>query len=207
MSWEPVGFMFFSTLEFFAWYALSLAIFRFKMTDYAWQALFVIILMNLQSYVLRNELSLEFIVPLTNILIFTLLFTTVVRIPIASSLIVTISGFIVFAIIQTVIVEIVFGSIAEAQSTLANGYALQSMTAVIVFPLALLLYKYGYGFSFNLERLRFKFEHVITISTIVIFLAVMTFTLYYNRVWINIFFFAVTLLFFLYYATGKEREA
>lgn len=207
MSWDPLGFMFFSSLESFAWYAISMAIFRYKASDYAWQALFIMILMNLQSFLLRNNLELGYLAPVTSIIIFTLLFAAVVRIPLAGSFIMTISGFIVFAIVQTLIVTVVFGSIAEAQSSAGSGYALQTMTAVIVYPLSLLLYKFGYGFSYDLQRLRFKFEDAMLVATIVVFLIGMTAVLYFNQIWFNIFFFAVTLLFFLYYAVRKERMA
>lgn len=207
MSWDPLGFMFFSSLESFSWYAISMAIFRYKASDYAWQALFIMILMNLQSFLLRNNLELGYLAPVTSIIIFTLLFAAVVRIPLAGSFIMTISGFIVFAIVQTLIVTVVFGSIAEAQSSTSSGYALQTMTAVIVYPLSLLLYKFGYGFSYDLQRLRFKFEDAMLVATIVVFLIGMTAVLYFNQIWFNIFFFAVTLLFFLYYAVRKERMA
>ncbi|MET3207645.1 UNVERIFIED_CONTAM: hypothetical protein ABIC26_000581 [Paenibacillus sp. PvR008] len=70
MLLKPVGFLLFSTLEGVAVFALILSIFKVKMTPYVWQAIFVNLIMNLQSYLLREELSLDYLVPVINMLLF-----------------------------------------------------------------------------------------------------------------------------------------
>lgn len=113
MSWEPVGFMVFSNLEAFAWCALCMSIFRFKTSDYAWQILVVVTLMNLQSFVLRNELSLSYLVPLINILFITFLFSTIVRVSLLGSLTIASAGLVVFGFIQTALAIVLLGQLAQ----------------------------------------------------------------------------------------------
>lgn len=203
---DAIGFVFFSTIETLSLYALMMSLFRMKMLDYIWPALFIILLMNLQSYVLRNELSLSYLVPLIGILILTFMFTTVVKIPVVWSLIVTISGYVLFGIIQSLIVAIVFGSISNAQSTLTNGYILQSVTGTIILFFSWAMYQFGIGFSFDFEKLRIKWERAVVVTLILVFLLSISAILYYKEVWMNILFFTVTLLFLLYYAIRKEKE-
>lgn len=204
--WESAKFMFFSTLEVFSWCALSLSLFRYKVKDYAWQALFIIILMNLQSYILRNELSLAFLAPLINIVCFTLLYKTVTKIPLVGSLVVTISGFLVFSIIQTVLLLMYFGSISAVQTDPNKGQLLQTMTAVVVTLLSWVLFKFGYGFSYSFEKIRFKFEDIAVVIVILAFMTGVTVILYLNQAWLNMLFFCVSLSYFLYYAIRKEKE-
>lgn len=204
--WESAKFMFFSTLEVFSWCALSLSLFRYKVKDYAWQALFIIILMNLQSYILRNELSLAFLAPLINIVCLTLLYKTVTKIPLVGSLVVTISGFLVFSIIQTVLLLMYFGSISAVQTDPNKGQLLQTMTAVVVTLLSWVLFKFGYGFSYSFEKIRFKFEDIAVVIVILAFMTGVTVILYLNQAWLNMLFFCVSLSYFLYYAIRKEKE-
>ena len=206
MFLESMGFMVFSTIEAFAWCALCMSIFRFKISEYVWEALFVIIFMNLQSFVLRNEFSLSYLVPVINILFFTLLFTTVVKVSLLGSLSITIVGLTSFGVIQALIALMLFGSIQGAQANVNYGYILQATTALIVLPLSWFLYRFGYGFSYDLERFRLKFERVAILATIIFFLIAITVVLYINQIWIVLFFFALSLLFFLRYAIRKERE-
>lgn len=204
MLLESTGFMFFSTLETISAYYLMMALFRFKAQDYIWEALFVVLLINLQSYVLRNEFSLAYLVPIIAILILTFLFAVIVKIPLIWSLITTILGYAIFAFIQTGLAILLFGSIAGAMSTTSNGYLLQFASGVITLLLSTFLYKIGWGFKFDFERLRFKFEDILVIILIVVFLFSISIILYYNQIFINILFFVSTVVFLLYYAVRKE---
>lgn len=198
--------MFFSTIEAFAWVSLSMAVFRFKASDYIWQILLIITLMNLQSFVLRNELSLSYLVPLINILFITFLYATIIRVSFLGSLTISVVGIAGFALIQWLIAIILFGSIDAIDDSLEKGYALQATSALLVIPLGRFLYKYGYGFSYDFEKFRLKHERLIVISTIIAFVAFVTIVLYLNEVWSVIFLLTVSLLFFLRYAVQKERE-
>ncbi|WP_152679745.1 hypothetical protein [Paenibacillus sp. IHB B 3415] len=206
MSWEPVGFMVFSNLEAFAWCALCMSIFRFKTSDYAWQILVVVTLMNLQSFVLRNELSLSYLVPLINILFITFLFSTIVRVSLLGSLTIASAGLVVFGFIQTVLAIVLFGSINAVDASVANGYALQISTAVIGLPLSWFLYRYGYGFSYDFERFRLKYEKIMIILTISVFMTTVALVLYLNQILNVIIVLAISLLFFLKYAIAKEKD-
>lgn len=70
MLLKPIGFLLFSTLEGVAVFALILSIFKVKMTPYLWQTIFVNLIMNMQSYMLREEFSLSYLVPVVNMLLF-----------------------------------------------------------------------------------------------------------------------------------------
>ncbi|PWW37424.1 MULTISPECIES: hypothetical protein [Paenibacillus] len=203
---ESIGFMFFSTLETFSWYLLSMSLFRYKPYEHTWSALVVILLMNLQSFVLRNELSMSNYAPLISMLIFIFFYAAVVRIPLIGSLIVTLAGFAGFGLIQTGLVFILFGSVETAQSTLSNGYALQTATAILVFLAARVPYRLGYGIPLEFEKLKFKFEEIITSILMIVFLCAVSAMLYYNKIWLNIFLFAVTLGYLLYFSAKKDRS-
>ena len=201
---ESFGFMFFSTIETISIYYLIMALFRFKAGDYIWQALFIVLLINLQSYVLRNEFSLAYLVPMIAILIFIFLFVVIVKIPLVWSVITTILGFAIFAFLQTVLAIVLFGSVEGAQSTLSNGYLLQFASGFITISLSFFLYKIGWGFKFDFERLRFKFEDILIIILILVFLVFISIILYLNQVFVTILFFLSTVVFLLYYAIEKE---
>lgn len=81
LPWEPMLFMFFSTIELMSIYYLIMSLFRFKWKHHAWQALFVTLIINLQSYLVRKELDMSNIAPLILIVIFILFFAAVVRMP------------------------------------------------------------------------------------------------------------------------------
>lgn len=203
---DSLWFMLFSNLEAFAWCALCMSMFRFKTSEYVWQILIVVTLMNMQSFILRNELSLAYLVPLINIVFVTLLFTTLVRVSLIGSLTIASVGLGAFALIQSIIALLLFGSIGAVGSSEVNGYLLQIITAATVFPLSWYIYRFGYGFSYDFEKFRLKHERLIVILTIIAFVAFVTIVLYLNEVWSVIFLLAVSLLFFLRYAVQKERE-
>ena len=205
MFWNSLGFMFFSTIETISIYYLIMALFRFKASSHIWEALFVVLLINLQSYVLRNEFSLSFLVPMIAILILIFLFAVIVKIPLIWSVITTILGFAIFGFMQTGLAILLFGSIAGAQSTTSNGYLLQFASGTITILISLFLYRFGWGFKFDFERLRFKFEDILVIILIILFLVFISIVLYYNEIFIITLFFVSTVVFLLYYALGKER--
>lgn len=205
VSWEPVGFMFFSTIETFSLYYLIMCLFRFKWRWYAWQVLFFILLMNLQSYFLRNDLSMANVAPVISIILFTIFFTTIVKLPLIFSLLATIAGYAIFAVTQTCIVLMFFGSIGAIDSSLSNGYLLQVISAIVLIVGAYFLYHMGKGFNFEFEKLRFKFEDVVLTVIIVGFLLGISTLLYYKEIYMNILVFFLLTMFFLHYSFKRER--
>ncbi|WP_055107893.1 hypothetical protein [Paenibacillus ihumii] len=203
---ESVAFMTFSTIEGFGIFALMMTIFKINPLSYFWQAMFVILLMSLQSYLLRSELSLYYLAPITNIMLFIFFVATVVKEPLVGAAVITLIGYSAFSLLQTMIVTIVFDSIIESQSVLIYGYALQTSSAITIALVAWLLYKLGIGFTWSFEKVRFKREDLIVSSTIFVVLIFFTIILYRNEIWSNILFFSTTLSFFLYYAVRKEKK-
>lgn len=206
MSWESVGFMFFSTIETLALYYLIMSLYRFKWKWYIWQALFVILLNNLQSYLLRNELGMSNVAPLILILIFIMFFSAVVRMPLILSVIATISGYAVFAVIQTIIVLLVFGSISDIDGNVGNGYFLQLLTSAVVFLVFGYSYRKGKGFTFDLDKLRLRLEDIVLSVLIIGFVIGISVLLYYKEILLNALIFLIMSAFLLYYSTRKEQE-
>lgn len=205
MSWEPFGYMAFSTIETTSVYCLIMTLFRYKFKDYIWEALFTVLLINLQSYVMRNEFSLAYLVPLITIFIFVIFFSAIVKIPLIWSLVATVLGYVAYAFLQTGLALLLFGSIAAAQQDTSNGYLLQFSSGLIAILISILFYKIGWGFKFDFEKLRFRFEDVFLIVMIVAFLVSVSVVFYYNDLFVNILFFACVMTFLLYYAVRRER--
>lgn len=200
------GFMFFSTIETLSLYYLIMSLFRFKWTRHLWPAMFIILLNNLQSYLLRNELHLANISPLITVIVFILFFAAVVRMPFIFSVIVTVSGYVIFAVIQTALLLLMFGSLSQVDNHRANGYMLQTATAAVVFAIFWFAYRKGKGFTFDIEKLRFKLEDILLTALIIIFLIVISVLLLYRNLTVDIVYFFAMSAFLLYYSTIKERE-
>ncbi|WP_082451757.1 hypothetical protein [Paenibacillus ihuae] len=168
--------------------------------------MFIILINNLQSYLLRNELDMANISPLVTIIVFIFFFAAVVRMPFVFSVIATISGYVVFAVIQSSLVLLMFGSLSQVENHTINGYMLQTASAAVVFVIFWFAYRKGKGFTFDMEKLRFKLEDIVLTVLITIFLIGISVLLVYKNLWIDIMFFIVMSAFLLYYATKKERE-
>ncbi len=197
--------MLFSTIEAISVYCLTMTLFRYKFSNYVWEAMFTVLLVNLQSYVMRSEFSLAYLVPLITIFIFVCFFTVIVKIPIIWSVVVTVMGYVIYALLQTGLAKLLIGSIEAAQDDLSKGYLLQFSSGFITILLSIWLYKIGWGFKFDFERLRFRFEDILMITLITMFLVFVSVVFYYNELFVNILFFSTVMLFLLYYAIRRER--
>lgn len=206
LLWEVAGFMFFSTIEGLSLYYLIMCLFRFKWKEYVWPAMVIILLNNLQSYLLRNELNLDNLSPLITVIVFILLFAAVVRMPVVLAVIATISGYVIFAAVQTALVFILFGSLETVNAHIANGYLLQTATAAAAVASFWYLYRKGKGFTFDLDKLRFKLEDIVLTGLIIVFLLAISVVLFYNNLLFNIVFFIGMSVLLLYYSTKKEQE-
>ncbi|MEC0182233.1 hypothetical protein P4H61_12155 [Paenibacillus peoriae] len=203
---KPISFLLFSTLEGVAVFALILSIFQVRLIPYLWPAIFVNLIMNIQSYLLREGWSLSYLVPVINMLLFIFLLATVVKIPIVWSGIMTVTGYFAYAVIQSVFLKMLFGSllISELQDGSLKGYLLQSISAIAGLLISFMLYRKRIGFSSNFKKLKFKEEYGIVITLIILSLISTSIVLYYNEVWLNMMFFALVSGFFIYYTIGKE---
>lgn len=202
---EHIGFMFFSIIETVAVYYIIATLFRYTGKEFIWEALIVSLIINLMSYILRNELELAFMVPLITIVTFMFFFKLVVKIPLVWSLMCTILGYGLYVLIQVLLTVTLFGSVAAAQSSLSNGYLLQFGSGLIAFLISVFCYNVGWGFKFDFERLRFKFEDVSALVLIIGFMLMVSTIFYLNQLSVLIFFFASIVVFLLYYAVWKER--
>ncbi|WP_052088023.1 hypothetical protein [Paenibacillus wynnii] len=206
MSWTPVLFMIFSTLETFALYFLIMTLFRFKWARHVWEALFIILFLNLQSYLLRNELDMPSFAPLVLVIVFILFFALKVKMPLVLSVIATISGFVIFTLVQTIILLGYFGSISSIDNNASNGYLLQFITSIIIIPVCWLSYVKGKGFTYDYEKLRFKLEDVVLTTLVVLFLPGVSLLFYFKELYLNIVLFMGLSMFLLAYSSRKEKE-
>lgn len=198
--------MLFSTAEAMAAFFLMTAIFRLKGIDHAWQALFVSLIMNLQSYMIREETSLSYLAPIVNILLFTFLLATVVKVPILWSSIISIAGVFLYGAVQAILLVTVFKGDSTNLQNSSQGALLQALTSALVFLLSWFLYRFRIGFTFDFEKLRMKWEHTIVAILIVMSLAAAAFVMYAADLGLIIIYFALAAGMFLYYALKKERE-
>jgi hypothetical protein len=200
------GFIFFSSFEGLAAFALSFYIFRFDLMKHIKSVLIMILLINIQNYVLREELSLSSIAPIINLIITVLFLALIVKIPLIWSMVMTLTGYISFALIQTIIIFLSFGyfSPQETQDDYWRIYQGQLLTGVIGVTVGWLIYKFGYGFTYEFMKLRFKRERIFLISIITFFLFVVGIMFFFRDVFINLLVFGVILAVFLVYSIKKD---
>jgi len=199
-------FLFFSTIEGVSVYALTLYIFRFDLRTYLIPVLVIVLLMNLQSYAIREDTELSYLVPIINLVFSMLFMATIVRVPFIWSLITGVTGYFAFGLLQTVIVYLSFGflSIEQVQTVALKGYYLQALTGIIGVYLGWMLYKFGLGFSFEFEKLRLKRENVLIILFISVLLILFGVLIYNGNAFVNLIYFLVSMIVFLWYAVKKE---
>ncbi len=204
-----LGYMIFSTIEGFAVYALILYTFRYDLKRFFWHALLMIELVNLQSFITREEFSLSYISPIISLVTIMLFLTTIARIPIIWSMIISALGYISFALLQSIIVLASFGflSIHEVQTVTYKGYLLQTITGITGTYIGYKVFKLGYGFTFEFEKQqRYKWEKPFIISLIIVFFISVGSMLYFRDFYLNCILLIVLLVIFLYYSIRKERE-
>lgn len=195
-------------IEVLALISITLAIFRFKIMDYLWQSLLIAIVMNISSYVLRDDAYLSSFAPTSNIIFLALLAAIFLRVPLVWSFIMSLGGMIAYVIIQAIIMVLSLGhlSINAVDTSPEKGYMLQIITGVIVFLLSHLLYKFGIGYAADFERFKFKWEKIVVVTMIVLITCSLGVLLYYKEIIIDILFLVLALLFFFFYTTKKEVE-
>ncbi|GGG09712.1 hypothetical protein [Paenibacillus abyssi] len=203
-----LGFMFFSTIEGIAVYALSLYIFRLDFKRFLWQALLMITLMNVQSFVLRSELSLAYLSPVISLLFTILFFMTIARVPLIWSMIMGVLGYAIYATLQALISFLSFGylSIEIVQTDPLKGYILQSVSSLIAFLSAWKFYSLGYGFTFEFEKLRFRSEQIIVVFLIAVFIIALGVVMYFKELYVILATFLVSMSIFLFYSIRKETS-
>lgn len=205
--WEPTRFLLFSTLETMSAFALMLATFRIKVKNYIWPGLFVSLLMNLQSYLMREEASMAALAPALSTILFILLITTVVKVPVMWSSIIAILGTFSYTVVQTIILFVFFQGVdTSTLATSVEGSALQAVTSIVALGVTYFLLKFKIGFTADFEKFRFKWEHIGVVAFVVFSLLASTLMFYINNMFLVIVHMALAVGMILYYAIRKERE-
>ncbi|WP_411736110.1 hypothetical protein [Paenibacillus sp. M2] len=205
--WEPTRFLLFSTLETMSAFALMLAIFRIKARKYIWPGLFMSLLINFQSYLMREEASMSALAPALSTILFILLITTVVKVPVMWSSIIAILGTFSYTVVQTVILFVFFQGVdTSTLATSVEGSALQTVTSIVALGVTYFLLKFKIGFTADFEKFRFKWEHIGVVAFVVFSLLASTLMFYINNMLLVIVHMALAVGLILYYAIRKERD-
>ncbi|MEC0168627.1 hypothetical protein [Paenibacillus graminis] len=208
MSWESVGFIFFSILEGIGLVTLMLTIFRFKIKYYVWPSLTIVIFMSLASFILRNELSLSYVVPIINVVGFMFFIAIIFKQSTVGSAIISITGYFSYGIIQVLLAKAIYGNMQALESNIANGYILQTVTFIVCSVLSWYLYGHGYGFAVDFfDKFKFKFENIFIVSVIVSSITLFAIIMYALNLTAMSVLFLISLIFFLYYSFRKEVQA
>lgn len=203
-----VPFMFFSIFEAICLMALIMSIYRFSLKECPWHVVLAATITSLQSYFLREELSLSALAPLLYVVIITLLLNLILSVPLHWSLFVTAVGYFGYAMIQLLVIVLSFGwlSLTETTDHHYKGYIVQLLSGLIAYLLARFLYSRGIGFSFDFKSKRIQFERFITYYLIPAIVLVFGYFLYQRDLLIIFFLLAIAIGYFIYFSIMKERN-
>ncbi|MCM3785644.1 hypothetical protein M3231_22000 [Neobacillus mesonae] len=198
--------MLFSSLETFALFILIITLFKINSVVYAKRVILVIMLINLQSYLLRNELNVDSLAPFVTIVILTLFFNIIVKIPLIPAAFRTILGFVMYEAIQSLLLMIMYQDIEVVTLDASSSYVLQTVSSALLIIITWLIYKYDFGFNYQYDKLKLKFEYWIVNALMLIFMILVSYILYMNQIWLNFMFFSLNLGYFLFFEI-KERNS
>lgn len=200
---DSLGFIIFSSFEGIGIYFLMMAMFRLKPVKHFKWFFPVLVIMVLQSLILRGEVHLPYVTPIVSVLLFVFFLATFNKLPLIWSFIVTLAGYTAFSVIQWGLLTLILGSPEILQETTANGYILQCATTILELAIAAVLLRYRIGFIADFEKLKIPDEKYITIAFIVatmIGLGLVAISIY------AMFIVLTSFIYFLYFAFEKERE-
>ncbi|WP_411343133.1 hypothetical protein ACE3MZ_15960 [Paenibacillus sp. WLX1005] len=204
---DAIRFVFFSSVENLAVFALMLSIFRLRPLDYVGSVALISLIMSLISYLIRAELDLSSIMTAVSTISFILIITTIVRVPLLWSTIIAVCGILVYAIIQALVILGLYGSFTSDMQYSVEGSIIQVVSSLIAVGICYALHLFKFGFIADFEKFRFKFEHIAIVIFTVAALIFASFLMYYNNLYYIIIFFALLAGIFIYYSIMKERAA
>ncbi|MEK8215470.1 hypothetical protein [Paenibacillus sp. FSL L8-0463] len=187
---------------------LMITIFRFKIKYYVWPSLTIVIFMSLASFILRNELSLYFVVPIINVVGFMFFIAIIFKQSTVGSAIISITGYFSYGIIQVLLAKLMYGNMQAIESNIVNGYTLQFVSFFVCSVLSWYLYGHGYGFAVNFfDKFRFKFENIFIVSVIAVTIILFSVIMFKLDLTAMSILFLTSLIFFLYYSFRKEVQS
>ncbi|WP_138751782.1 hypothetical protein [Paenibacillus sinopodophylli] len=200
---DVLGFFLFSTIEGIGIFIMMMAIFRLKPYKHLLGFLPVLLVMVFQSFILREELSYPFLVPVVSILLFVLYQTIILKLPLVWSFIITLTGYTAFGLIQATILVVGYGGVDGVPPHSIDANIAQVITGVVQVLIASVLLKYRIGFTADFEKLRFRAERIIVVTMIALTIAGLALVAISIKAMI---FVVLSFLFFLYFSIRKERE-
>ncbi len=202
---EALRFIICSSIEAFAGLALMVAVFRISPTRYIWPVSFLLLVVNLVSYLLRAE-QLSYIAPALITVLYVLIITTIIRIPVLWAAIMSAIGMLIYTLLQAGVILILYGSFDTSMQYSIKGSIVQIVTSVIALGIVWCLLRFRIGFIADFDRLRFKFEHIAVLIFITSALVVLSLLMYLNNLYYVIIFMSLLAVVLLYYAFRKEAE-
>ncbi|WP_308635005.1 hypothetical protein [Paenibacillus silvisoli] len=199
-------FMFFSTFEGLAVYALAFYVFRFDFKRYIGHSLIIIEIINLQNFLTREEVTaVSNLAPVINLIVTIIFFRTIARIPLLGSLVMACFGYASMIAIQAGLIFSLF-SLDQIHAHPLKGHIVQLLTGMIGIITGWQIYKRGYGFAKDFEKFRFKWEHMLVLFMTGAFIVLLGFMMYFLDVFGSLIGFVVSLILLLLYSLRKERE-
>ncbi len=202
---EALRFIICSSIEAFAGLALMVSIFRISLARYVWPASFLLLIVNLVSYLLRTE-QLSYIAPALITILYVLIITTMMRIPVLWSAIMAAIGMLIYTLLQAGVILSLYGSFDTSMQYSVKGSIVQLVTSTIALGIVWFLLRFRIGFIADFEKLRFKFEHVAVLIFITSALVALSLLMYVNNLYYVLIFMSLLAIVLLYYAFKKEVE-
>lgn len=202
---DALRFIFFSVVETFALLSLMVSIFRISPRPYIWQSLFLLLIMNLFSYLVRAE-DLSYLAPAMNTILYILIITVIMRIPILWSAIMAASGMILYTLLQAGVILTLYGSFSTDMQYSMQGTIVQIVSSILTFGIVYVLLYFHIGFTADFEKLRFKLEHILILIFIVGALITISMLMYFNNLYYMIIFTFLLGGVLIYYSVRKEIQ-
>ncbi|MFD1886845.1 hypothetical protein [Paenibacillus wenxiniae] len=202
---EAFRFIICSSIEAFAGLALMVSVFRISPAKYVWPVSFLLLVVNLVSYLLRAE-QLSYIAPALITVLYVLVITIIIRIPVLWAAIMAAIGMLIYTLLQAGVILTLYGSFDTSMQYSVKGSIVQLVTSAIALGIVWFLLRFRIGFIADFEKLRFKFEHVAILIFITSALIVLSLLMYVNNLYYVIIFMSLLAVVLLYYAFRKEAE-
>lgn len=162
-----IGYLFFSSIETFAYFILLLCIFRFNPKLYIMESATVSLVVSFLSYFLREEMGIKSFFPIIALFVFIFFTKIVLKASFIWSIIISVISYFIFFLIQTglLLLLTITGiiSLDVAQNASIDQFVGQLITAILLIVPSYFLFNKGFGYSREFDTLKFKGETILSI--------------------------------------------
>lgn len=208
---EVIRFLLFSSLEWFALFVLTFAMFKFPYRGYWGQLILCSFLLSLLSYVLFDVLNMKPLAPALQLPLVIICTWQIFRVHLFYAAIVATYGYVAYSFLQSLFILFwkIFGLTFEETISPPNGYYLQYATIISALVVGWIIYKRRVGFTFvpDFEHVRVEFRGInlwLLILVILGNLQVASYSIIAPRSIETVLLSGVVLLILIYFARKKE---